>query len=365
MARNLWSHTMHRTAKACGWAAGVLLTGCGETSSNSDGSAGVLQSTSSAGSITSAMGSSTSSAGTLGDSSGGSQQGGTAGETFLHERRNDGAFCIGNDDIYDACVPIDVSAGGTLRIFVNLGAVVCGGAGCARCIGGPDVGCDATVSGNVIQLESWYTAHVEIGPVICDLEQPLVAECELPPLDEGSYLIQHGDVQIELKVPSESVIVCGYPQPEGDRCCASDEECEAHYFCSDEFHCVRRTCESSTDCGDGQVCVDERCDLCSCPEGQTCGPNTTRCLRAQAAGSAYGACQADSDCQGALEQCAGDVCQQQCASSDECAAPASGNITPQCRFTGDAPGDCILPCGDGGAECPVGMRCGDYGYCVW
>jgi hypothetical protein len=74
---------------------------------------------------------------------------------------------------------------------------------------------------------------------------------------------------------------------------------------------------------------------------------------------------ADAECQGALELCDGLVCQQQCAASDECAAAPSGDIPPFCWFTGDAPGDCVLPCGNGGPECPMGMRCHDYGYCVW
>lgn len=358
-------HGMHRIVEASGWAAGLLLVCCGETATNHNAPGGAPQSTSLGGSSMNAVsGSSTSSAGTAGGSNGGSQ-GGTAAETFLEERRDAGPFCIGNDDIYDACVPIDVSSGRPLQLFVHLGYPACSGAGCARCIGEPDLGCSATVSGNVIRLESWYSVNVEIGPIACDIEEPLVAECELPPLSEGSYVIQHGDVQVELNVPSESVIVCGYPQPENDLCCLSDAECEANYFCTDEFRCAQRRCEVSVDCGDGQVCEDEWCRLCSCPEGQTCGPNSTRCLRAKAAGPAYGACQADVDCQGALEQCEGDVCQQQCASSDECAVPESGNITPQCRLTSGVPGDCILPCSDSGAECPIGMRCGDYGYCVW
>lgn len=368
-------HGMHRIAEATGWAAGLLLACCGETATNDSAPGGAPQSTSLGGSSTNAVsGSSTSSAGTAGTagtaggSSGGSQ-GGTAAEAYLAERRNEGPFCIGNDDIYDSCVPIDVSPGAPLQLFVNLGTQLCGGAGCARCIGEPDLGCSATVNGNVIHLESWYSVNVEIGPISCDIGELLVAECALPPLGEGAYVIQYGDVQVELNVPSESVIVCGHPLPEFDRCCSSDAECEANFFCGDDFRCAQRRCEVSADCGDGQVCDDEWCRLCSCPEEQTCGPNSTRCLRAQAAGPAYGACRADADCQGALELCDGEVCQQQCASSDECAVPESGTITPQCQLPGGVPvggpGDCILPCSASAAECPTGMRCGVYGYCVW
>ena len=128
--------------------------------------------------------------------------------------------------------------------------------------------------------------------------------------------------------------------------CTSSAECSPG-FCQSGF-CV--DCLTPNDCTSGQVCNSGRCEVCSCPEGQTCLPPTYECVENS------GACSSSADCPGgACDPTLGCFTPGACGAADPFGAPCPSGLA--CTAVLDIFGGSL------GEEACVGCTAGDDSTC--
>ncbi len=118
----------------------------------------------------------------------------------VHPRRSEndeGQICVLPDQI------ATFAAGETLDLEVRYCI--------SSCAEDPQASCSVHVDGNniYIQSEASWDETEELCILIC---KSLVATCAVMGLDPGTYVVEHGEVMYDLKLPSEDTPVCLQPR---------------------------------------------------------------------------------------------------------------------------------------------------------
>lgn len=146
---------------------------------------------------------------------------------------------------------------------------------------------------------------------------------------------------------------------DGDNVCCINKTCQCceGFVRNDQGNCVPAPeCTSDNDCGDCEICREEKCEPRPCPNGQVC-VDGSGCVE-ECDCNDIQSCSDDTDwCKPAnSDQCGCVECQGTCASG--CEAPC------YCNGTDCVPNPCVdgCPCVNGN-DCPEGFGC-DGNQCV-
>jgi hypothetical protein len=279
-------------------------------------------------------------------------------------RENDGELCIGNHEpATQRCGLYELADGEPLLIAVELGCEPCGATIDA-------IGCEASVDGTEITVESWLRITPSSQDVSCaDMCQPLAAECETPPLPAGDYTLTHGEYSLQFTVGAQNLKACTDVHDQ-EPCCVEAGDCPTGWSCDDN-RCRPISCSDGFDCPEGTACRNGSCGACECESGQACDPRSGECVPDQARGPAYQTCKQDSDCEGLFEVCLRElgVCTAPCRDEADCgeafpSGDAGGAPVVCVDYAGVTDGSsCVLDCTEDGGDCPEGMSCVNGLFC--